>query len=143
MMKQTTVRRSLTGPFSVTALGAGAWHLAAASCDGPDVFLRGAGADAPDLLGLPRIAKIALEWRSDAVSVAVPGAQGIRLLTVSSAFIHEPQPGLYEKLPLAGFDVGARRFWRRIFRLMRIPGGRFLLGVVSRARRRQRGTASQ
>ena len=105
--------------------------------------MRGADADASDLLGPPRIAKIALEWRGDAVSVTVSGAQGTRLLSVSSAFIHEPQPGLYEKLPLAGFDAGARRFWRRIFRLMRIPGGRFLLGVVSRARRRRRGTASQ
>jgi hypothetical protein len=143
MMRQTTARRSLTGPFSAKALGGGAWHLAAASSDGPEVFLRGAGADAPDLLGPSRIARIALEWRGDAVSVSVSGAQGTRLLTVSSAIIHEPRPTLYETLPLSGFDAGARRFWRRIFRLMRVPGGRFLLGVVSRVRRGRRGTASQ
>jgi hypothetical protein len=39
-------------------------------------------------------------------------------------------------LPLASIDADARRFWRRVFRLVRIPGGRYLLKVLTRARRR-------
>jgi hypothetical protein len=38
-------------------------------------------------------------------------------------------------LPLVSFDDKARRFWRRVFRLVRIPGGRHLLGVLARRNR--------
>jgi hypothetical protein len=37
---------------------------------------------------------------------------------------------LYESLPLVSIDADARRFWRRVFRLVRIPGGRFLLKIL-------------
>jgi hypothetical protein len=36
-------------------------------------------------------------------------------------------PKLYEALPLARFDAKARRFWGRVFWLVRMPGGRSLL----------------
>jgi hypothetical protein len=36
---------------------------------------------------------------------------------------------------LADFDARARRFWRRVFVLVRIPGGRRLLGMLARASR--------
>ena len=42
---------------------------------------------------------------------------------------------LTEPDPLAGLDEKARRFWRRVFRLVRIPGGRHLLGVLARRSR--------
>jgi hypothetical protein len=54
----------------------------------------------------------------------------------ASAIVHEPLERLYESLPLASIDADARRFWRRVFRLVRIPGGRYLLKVLTRARRR-------
>jgi hypothetical protein len=56
---------------------------------------------------------------------------------VRGAIVHEPLPKLYAELPLAGFDERARRFWRRVFRLVRIPGGRHLLGVLARRPRGQ------
>jgi hypothetical protein len=40
---------------------------------------------------------------------------------------------LYESLPLVSIDANARRFWRRVFRLVRIPGGRFLLKLLTRS----------
>ena len=30
----------------------------------------------------------------------------------------------------SSIDADARRFWRRVFRLVRIPGGRYLLKVL-------------
>ena len=36
-------------------------------------------------------------------------------------------------LPLAQFDQKAKRFWGRVFRLMRIPGGRYLLRFLARS----------
>ena len=50
----------------------------------------------------------------------------------TSAIVHEPLGHLYESLPLVKFDAKARRFWRRVFRLVRIPGGRYLLKFLAR-----------
>ena len=76
-----------------------------------------------------------VERRADGVRLTLSAGGRARLLTADSAVIHEPAKGLYEALPLAGFDAGARRFWKRIFRLMRLPGGRFLLGLFARRAR--------
>ncbi len=75
-----------------------------------------------------------------AFTVMVTGADGVRRFTSESVFIHEPKTRLYDSLPLARFDAAAQRFWKRVFRLIRIPGGRLLLGAIAR---RRRGTASQ
>jgi hypothetical protein len=42
---------------------------------------------------------------------------------------------LYDSLPLADFDRSAQRFWNRVFRVMRLPGGRFLLRFLARGGR--------
>ncbi|HMH88482.1 MAG TPA: hypothetical protein VK523_07555, partial [Steroidobacteraceae bacterium] len=57
---------------------------------------------------------------------------GDRVATVeaASAIVHEPLEHLYESLPLVSIDADARRFWRRVFRLVRLPGGRFLLRIL-------------
>jgi len=44
---------------------------------------------------------------------------------------------LYAALPLAQFDRRARRFWRRVFLLVRIPGGRSLLGMLTYVSRKR------
>jgi hypothetical protein len=49
--------------------------------------------------------------------------------------VHEPLGRMYESLPLAGIDANARRFWRRVFWLVRLPGGRYLLKLLTRGRR--------
>jgi len=53
----------------------------------------------------------------------------------ANAIVHEPLEHLYERLPLISIDADARRFWRRVFRLVRIPGGRYLLKLLARSRR--------
>jgi len=60
------------------------------------------------------------------------------VLKTRNAIIHEPLTRLYEGLPLASFDPAARRFWRRVFRLVRIPGGRHLLRFIARRSRDSR-----
>ena len=57
---------------------------------------------------------------------------GPHLLRARVAVAHEPLARLYDTLPLMSFDSQARRFWRRVFFLVRIPGGRRLLGLVAR-----------
>ena len=132
-------RQNLSGPFSATRLNSGLWQLTAQAPDGVSVYLRGAEPEASTLLADTRITALELEWRSDVVKVRVTGADGVRHFMSESVFIHAPKTRLYDSLPLAGFDAGARRFWKRVFFLMRIPGGRLVLGAIAR---RRPGTAS-
>ena len=132
-------RRSFPGPFSATRLESGIWQLTSEDADGARVYLRGAAPEASTRLEGMRITALEFDWRTDGVMVSVTGADGVRHFQSQSAFIHTPATRLYDSLPLAGFDADAQRFWKRVFRLMRIPGGHFLLGVIAR---RRRGTAS-
>lgn len=131
------MRQTLSGPFSARHLGTGLWQLTTAAPAGPEIFLR-ARPDEPELLQHVSIATLGLEWRVDGVRVALSGANGVRYVTASSAIIHEPKVLLYAALPLAAFDAHAKRFWRRVFILMRIPGGRFLLRFLARLSRGKR-----
>jgi hypothetical protein len=130
----------LKGPFSARNLGAGSWVLTSDATDGPEVYLQGIGPGAEFLAGAA-FAQLAVAWRGDGVEITATAANGIRALKAASAIIHEPKPRLYESLPLAGFDADARRFWNRVFRLIRIPGGRHLLGFIARRKRGSRGAA--
>ena len=135
-------RQSLPGPFSATKLNSGVWQLAAEVPDGARVYLHGAGPEESKFLAGMRITALQLEWRTEDVMVRVSGAEGIRHFKSASVFIHTPAARLYDSLPLASFDADAQRFWKRVFRLIRIPGGRLLLGAIARRRRGRRGTAS-
>jgi hypothetical protein len=137
------MKKTLPGPFSARNIGAGVWQLETGALSGPEIYLRGTGPDAHELLRDVSITAVGCEWRVDGVKVALTLANGVRYLTVGGAIIHEPRTRLYESLPLASFDSGARRFWKRVFRLMRLPGGRFLLGFIARRNHGKRGTASQ
>jgi hypothetical protein len=138
---KSVIRQSLPGPFSAKKLNPGLWQLTAEVSDGARVYLHGATPEASKLLEDMRIAALEFEWRIDGVMVRVAGADGVRRFKSESAFIHESKPRLYDNLPLASFDAAAQRFWKRVFRLIRIPGGRLLLGAIAR-RRGRRGTAS-
>jgi len=76
-----------------------------------------------------------IEWHADEAVLRFTSAGQARTLELQSAIVHEPVPRLYDALPLADFDAKARRFWSRVFRLVRIPGGRFLLGALARRSR--------
>jgi hypothetical protein len=140
---KSVIRQSLPGPFSAKKLNPGLWQLTAEASDGARVYLHGATPEASKLLEDVRIAALEFEWRTDGVMVRVAGGDGVRHFKSESAFIHTPAARLYESLPLASFDARAQRFWKRVFRLIRIPGGRLVLGAIARRRRGRSGTASQ
>jgi hypothetical protein len=139
---KSVTRQSFPGPFSATKLNAGVWQLTKDVPDGARVYLHGAAPEASKLLADMRITALEFDWRTEGVMVSVTGADGIRHFSSDSVFIHTPKTRLYESLPLASFDRDAQRFWKRVFRLIRIPGGRLLLGAIARRRRGRRGTAS-
>ena len=81
------------------------------------------------------IARLDLQWHGGGVTVRVMGKDGVREFEAATAIIHESKSRLYDALPLAAFDRKARRFWQRVFLLIRIPGGRYLLRLIARRRR--------
>jgi hypothetical protein len=133
-MKQSR-RLLLAGPFTAHALPRGAWRLDTAAGARRQLLLRGAELDEFKIPHLTASREIGLEWRDDFVEVTVVSETGRRSFKAATAIVHEARPTLYESLPLAGFDAAARRFWRRVFRLVRIPGGRYILGRIARRRR--------
>ena len=129
------MRRNLPGTFQTRSLGAGTWRLSRSEPAPVDVILQGADSDAADALRSPSISDIDIEWRPETVALAMTSAERRRVIKVQSAILHEPLAQLYEALPLVSFDDRARRFWRRVFRLVGIPGGRYLLGLLARRTR--------
>ena len=132
------MRRHLPGTFRAHHLKHGAWRLSRSEPAPIDVFMRGAESAAAELFRLQNVRDIDIEWLSDAVVMTITSAEQSRTVRMQSAIMHEPQARLYEALPLADFDANARRFWHRIFRLMRFPGGRCLLGILARRTRNRR-----
>ena len=129
------MRRNLPGTFLTQNLGEGAWRLSRSEAAPVDVFLLGAESAAAEALRSPWVRDIGIEWRAETVVLTMTSAEQPRIITAQSAIVHEPLGRLYEALPLVSFDAKARRFWRRVFRLVRIPGGRYLLGALARRNR--------
>jgi hypothetical protein len=129
------LRRNLPGTFQVRNLGLGAWRLSRSEPLPIDVFLRGAESEAAEAFAALNVSDIHIEWQTDAAVLTMTSAEHRRSIKAHSALVHEPLPALYDALPLATLDDKARRFWRRVFRLIRIPGGRYLLGILARRTR--------
>jgi|SRR5882672_6880067 len=126
------MRRHLAGRFLPHEIKEGAWRLARSGSEPIDVFLQGADPRTGEVLRAPDVADIDIEWHPGAVALTVTSAGRRRSFQACSAIVHEPLARLYEALPLAALDAKARRFWRRVFRLVRIPGGRYLLLAMVR-----------
>ncbi len=132
------MRRNLPGTFLTRNLGEGAWRLSRSETAPIDVFLRGTEPGAADALR-PRVVRdVDIEWRAETVVLTMTSAEQPRTVRAQSLIVHEPLARLYEALPLVTLDAKARRFWRRVFRLVRIPGGRYLLGALARLPRERR-----
>jgi hypothetical protein len=129
-MKSKT--RTLDGRFVASKLRSGALHLATGEVAGPEIVLTGTDASAAAMLAGSSFNQVTVDWRDGGVRIILASPKGSRVLSARNAVIHEPLTRLYESLPLATFDEAARRFWGRIFRLMRIPGGRYLLKLIAR-----------
>lgn len=132
------MRRNLPGTFLTRDLGDGAWRLSRNEAAPIDVFLRGTDSGAADALRPALVRDIGIEWRAQTVVLTLTSAEQSRTVEAQSAIVHEPLARLYEDLPLASLDAKARRYWRRVFRLVRIPGGRYLLGALARRARDRR-----
>jgi hypothetical protein len=129
------MRRHLPGRFLPREMQDGAWRLARSGPEPIDVFLGGADPQAAEMLRAAEVADIDIEWQTEAVSVTMTSPGGRSTIQARSAIVHQPLARLYEALPLATLDAKARRFWRRVFGLVRIPGGRYLLLAMARRNR--------
>jgi hypothetical protein len=130
------LRRNLPGPFEAQDLGRGSWRLSRGAAAPCEVFLRGAEPGAAAIFQAPAVDAIDIDWDAQKVALTVTSAQRRAVITARSAILHEPLTQLYACLPLADFDEKSRRFWRRVFRVVRIPGGRHLLGALARRNRK-------
>jgi hypothetical protein len=130
------MRRHLPGTFATRQLGQGAWRLSRNQPEPVDVFLRGADAGSDALPA--HVRDIDIEWRTEDVLVSIASGTQRRVIKTQTVIVHEPLANLYTALPLAKLDAKARRFWRRVFGLVRIPGGRYLLGFLARRGRAAR-----
>ncbi len=127
-------RRNYSGAFLPQELGDGVWQLSRPAPHEINVFLRGTERGAQ--FGTGPLVDLGIEWHAEKVLVTFMSGERVASVAAASAIVHEPLQHLYERLPLVSIDADARRFWRRVFRLVRIPGGRYLLKALARTRRR-------
>ena len=124
------LRRNFSGAFLPQNRGNGAWQLARPAPHEITLFLRDAERSAELSFGTGPLIDLGIEWHAEKVLLTFISDERVASVEAASAIVHEPLERLYESLPLVSIDANARRFWRRVFRLVRIPGGRFLLKVL-------------
>lgn len=128
------MQRRVTGPFEIVDCGGGGWCLRNPRPPGAAVFVSGAAPPA----GSDRCTAVTIDWRdAHGVALRLDFPLGSIDLEPGSVLVHEPRQGLYDALPLAKFDAETQRFWRRVFAIVRLPGGRFFLGLLARLARRR------
>jgi hypothetical protein len=127
------MRRNFTGEFSAQDCGKGVWRLTRGAPHKIEVIVRGADQGAAHAFGTAFISDLGIEWHSDMALLSFMAAERVETVESVCVIVHEPLLDLYEALPLASFDLKARKFWRRVFGLVRIPGGRFLLKFLARS----------
>ena len=129
------MRRNFSGAFTSHDRGGGAWQLMRSAPHETTVYVHDAQRDAAKIFGSSRISDLGIEWRGEKALLTFMSGGKAASVAAESAIVHEPLGDLYAGLPLAGVDADARRFWRRVFALVRLPGGRFLLKLLTRPRR--------
>ena len=129
------MRRNFSGEFTARDLRSGTWRLA--QPNGTEIYLRGVSSLEAPALAAPPLTDVGIEWRDQSALVTFKSTGAVASAAVSGAWAHEPLPKLYEALPLAPFDAKARRFWGRVFWLVRMPGGRRLLKYFARGGRKR------
>jgi hypothetical protein len=128
------MRCNLPGTFLTRNLGQGRWLLSRGAPEPVEVLVLGAAPPAASSPAL-EVSDIDIEWRVDSVWLRFISEGRPIAVQAQGAIVHEPLPRLYAALPLARLEEPGRRFWRRVFRLVRIPGGRYLLGFLARRTR--------
>jgi hypothetical protein len=128
----TRIERTLTGAFRATHLGADSWQLTTGAEGSAEIYLSGVDSDAFAVLDGAAPSAVRVAWSAAGASVTLIAPGSSTQFRSRTATIHEPRPELYQALPLVVLDDKARRFWRRVFWIARIPGGRRLLSWIAR-----------
>jgi hypothetical protein len=129
-------RRNFSGAFLPRDCGNGAWQLSRPSPHEIKVFLQDVEHGAERSFATGPLLDLGIEWHDEKVLLTFISQERVASVAAASAIVHEPLERLYERLPTVEIDAEARRFWRRIFRLVRIPGGRYLLKLLAHSRGR-------
>ncbi len=126
------VERTLTADLEARELAGGVWRLSGGGTGAVELILRGTDTGGRASLANLRASKAVIVWDGADAVVTLTTAAGPRRLRARTAILHEPKSTLYAALPLVHLAAAARRFWRRGVLLVRIPGGRRLLGLLAR-----------
>ena len=127
--------RNFSGAFLPQDRGDGVWQLSRSAPHEINVYLRDAERGAARVFGAGPLIELDIEWQAEGVLLTFMSEQRTAAVKAASAIVHEPLEHLYQQLPLVSIDADARRFWHRVFRLVRFPGGRYLLKILARSRR--------
>jgi len=130
------MRRNFSGACSARFANDGTWRITQSSPHESEIIVCGADARRAQAVGAA-LSDVGIEWQGQRVLLTMLCAGRVATLEATGAIVHEPARKLYAALPLADFDARARRFWRRVFVLVRIPGGRGLLGFLAHASRKR------
>ena len=120
----------VAGPFATVDHGGGVWSFTSGG-GGNEVHVRGVEPGAAAALRGREFDAVTIEWRAQGVTLVLVAERRETSLAAHSAMCHEPAGEVFGVLPLARFDDKARGFWRRVFWVMRLPGGRHLLRLIS------------
>jgi hypothetical protein len=130
----TKMRRHFAGALRAHTPKDGKWRIGRDDPSLLQIIVIGADPGSVRACGTA-LQDLCIEWRGQRAILTMMCAGRAAKVEAKSAFVHEALPGLHAALPLADFDARARRFWRRVFVLVRIPGGRRLLGMLARVSR--------
>lgn len=129
------MQRSFSGEFVITEPNPGTWQIDNRLAPHQRILVRGVQTPRAAVPATPTC--VDLRWPvGERVVVTLKDAAQSVALSCATAWSHEPQESLYQALPLAEFTADRQRFWRRVFWLVRIPGGRWLLRLIARRARR-------
>jgi hypothetical protein len=132
----TRIERTLTGAFRATRLAADTWQFTTGVAGSAEIYLCGVDRDAFAALESSTPSAVTLAWSAAGATVTLISPGASTQFRSRMATIHEARPQLYQGLPLVILDDAAKRFWRRVFLIARIPGGRLLLRWIAQRTRR-------
>jgi hypothetical protein len=131
----TRIERTWTGAFRATHLGKDSWQLTMGAAGSPEIYLSGVDRDAFAALEGSTPSAVTVAWSDAGPAITLISRGASTQFRSRTATIHEPRPQLYQGLPLVVLDDAARRFWRRVFLIARLPGGRRLLRWIAQRTR--------
>ncbi len=136
------MRRNFSGAMGARIAADGTWRITRGgpAHSGPgELQIIVIGADSRRVMACGgTLHDLDVEWQEHRVLLTTVSAGAATMLEARSVIVHESLPNLYAAMPLADFDARARRFWRRVFLLVRVPGGRRLLGMLAHVSRNKR-----